>query len=203
MQKKALSLITVFIILIVVIVLASLTAAILFMNTESMRSAASTKARDISSMASTSFITVKLSGDDGSDEQLENFYHQIKLQPGSVSVSLSSLLVLVELDDATAELSPGQGPCVHDAAHAAQGSNGFWTDNSSRGYYTYHLLKNTSNTKEGLFQEGEILELCYELPRPVTHYDDLYIRLKAGNTIALAEPVAVPFVLERVVRLKG
>jgi archaeal flagellin FlaB len=165
-SKKAEAGIGTLILFIAMILVAAVAAGVLIQTASSMQSKALSTGSKAKTQVSTAaqFIAV-YAEDDGSDSDLDYFFAELKLAPGSDGIKLNDTLVEFILKDNSADLSySGETTCN------AAGADGAGTSN-----FKVEFLINGSSHKLDYLQAGDVVKLCFDGVRDVAEDEDVKI----------------------------
>ncbi len=161
------------IIFIAMVLVAAVAAAVLISTTGTLQNKALATGKATATEVGTSLNVIQLYGEDGSNQNIEDFYQVIKLNAGSDPVRFSDLLLTMSLNDQTADFSYSTSvDCSNTSTMTAGGDYGI----------EYSI--NGSNHKEGYLVKGDVAKLCYKAPRSVNESETIKISLipKVGTS---------------------
>ena len=175
------------------ILVAAIAAGVLLQTASSLQNKALMTGERSKTQVSTSIMPVLLYGENGLDHDLEYFHLKAKLAPGSDPIKLDELLLEVDLQNTSADLSYKDGQCTDDW------QNGFNTNpETGEGNYTVLYLIRGDNYAQGYIQRGDVVEFCFESPREVQEDEAISIHLvpKIG-TPTVIEAVTPDIITDR------
>ena len=179
--KKAEMGIGTLILFIAMILVAAIAAGVLIQTATNLQSKALETGSRSTRQISTAISTILLYGEDGSDGAIDDVFQNIKIVPGSEVVKLSDTLVSVDLANMSTDL-------VYSNASACD-------DNVSTGIFAAKYLKNGSEHLGGYISVGDVVQLCYGLPRSVSEDESIRVSVvpKIGSvmTIRTITPPAI------------
>lgn len=179
--KKAEMGIGTLILFIAMILVAAIAAGVLIQTATNLQSKALETGSRSTRQISTAISTVLLYGEDGSDGAIDDVFQNIKIVPGSDVIKLTDTLVSVDLANMSTDL-------VYDEAAVCD-------DNVTSGSFAAKYLKNGSEHLAGYVSVGDVVQLCYALPRAVTEDETLRVSVvpKIGSvmTIRTITPPAI------------
>lgn len=186
MNKKAEMGIGTLIIFISMILVAAIAAGVLLQTAGSLQSKALLVGQKSKSQVSTILSPILMTGEDGQDSTLENFFIKLKLAPGSDPLKLQDILVEMDLNDKSADIE-----YKNDAKglNCSYGVDGFYTNTGTGlGNFTVKYLINGSNNKNGYLVRGDVIELCFRGPTSLIEDEEFSVRLvpKVGTTAVVA-----------------
>ena len=164
-SKKAEAGIGTLILFIAMILVAAVAAGVLIQTASSLQSKALSTGSKAKTQVSTSAQFVAVYAEDAdTDSDLDYFFAELKLAPGSDGIKLNDTLVEFILKDNSADLSyTGEVASCNAAAAATAGTSAF----------SVQFLINGSNHKEHYLQTGDVLKLCFDAIRDVDEDEDV------------------------------
>ena len=205
-SKKAEMGIGTLVIFIAMILVASIAAGVLIQTAVTLQGRALLAGTKSTVQVSTAIKTTEIYGTDGLDSSIEEFRQQIALVAGSDPIKFSDSLLTVDLVNDSVDLSyDPNAACKFNTGLNSSGSWVGWYNNTSIGYggftlndtanngtFAVRYVKTGKEYKDGYLSSGDMVELCYPAPRPVT--EDEWMRFnfvpKVGSvlTITTATP---------------
>ena len=169
------------ILFIAMILVAAIAAGVLIQTATNLQSKALETGSRSTKQISTAISTVLLYGEVGGDGNIESLFHNIKIVPGSDSVKIADMLVSVDVSDMSTDL-------VYNGSLACNNS-------VPAGFFTSTYLKNGSDHVAGYVSVGDVVQLCYPLPRTVSEDETIRINVvpKIGSvmTVRVVTPPAL------------
>ena len=179
--KKAEMGIGTLILFIAMILVAAIAAGVLIQTATNLQSKALETGSRSTRQVSTAVTTVLLYGEDGSAGKINDLYHNIKIVPGSDSIKLNDTLVSIDVSNQSADL-------VYDSTAAC-------TAGVAAGKFASRYLKNGTEHVNGYVAVGDVVQLCYALPRAVSEDESIRVSVvpKVGSvmTIRVITPPAI------------
>jgi len=167
------------ILFIAMILVAAIAAGVLIQTATNLQSKALETGSRSTKQVSTAVSTVLLYGEDGSAGTIDELYHNIKIVPGSEVVKLNDTLISVDVSDMSEDLTFQTGACLANVT----------------GRFTAMYLKNGTEHKNGYVAVGDVVQLCYPLPRATGEDENIRINVvpKIGSvmTIRVVSPPAL------------
>lgn len=179
--KKAEMGIGTLILFIAMILVAAIAAGVLIQTATNLQSKALETGSRSTRQISTAISTVLLYGEDGTDGKIDSIFQNLKIVPGSEVVKLTDTLVSVDLANMSTDL-------IYDNASACDAS-------VAAGNFAAKYLKNGTEHLDGYISVGDVVQLCYALPRSVSEDESLRVSVvpKIGSvmTIRVITPPAI------------
>jgi len=170
------------ILFIAMILVAAIAAGVLIQTATNLQSKALETGSRSTMQVSTALTTVLLYGEDGRDDgTISNAFQNVRIIPGSDVVNLDDISISVDLADMSQDLIYNEStPCNTSVAD---------------GVFAAKYLKNGSEHVNGYVSVGDIVQLCYSLPRTIREDETLRVSVvpKIGSvmTINVHTPPAI------------
>lgn len=157
---------------IAMILVAAIAAGVLIQTATNLQSRALETGKRSTRQVSTAVSTILLYGEDGQDGSIENLRQNVRLASGSESIKFDDSVISVDANNISSDLN-------YNGSTNCEGASG------SQFRITY--LKNGTNHKDGYLEVGDVVQLCFDTPRPVV--EDELIRVsfvpKVGNVMTV------------------
>lgn len=175
------------ILFIAMILVAAVAAGVLIQTATNLQSKALETGSRSTMQVSTALTTVLLYGEDGRDDgTIANIFQNVRIIPGSDPVNLDDLSISVDLADDSADLIFNESaPCDL---------------NVTQGRFAAKYLKNGSEHLNGYVTVGDVVQLCYLLPRTLREDESLRVSVvpKVGSVMTLIVHTPPAIVTRRV-----
>jgi flagellin-like protein len=169
------------ILFIAMILVAAIAAGVLIQTATNLQSKALETGSRSTRQISTAISTILLYGEVGGDGNIESLFQNIKVVPGSDDVKIADMLISVDVSDISSDL-------IYNASLQCNNS-------VPAGKFTSQYLKNGSEHKDGYITVGDVVQLCYPLPRTVNEDEGVRINIvpKIGSvmTVRIVTPPAL------------
>lgn len=178
-MKKAESAISAMILFIAIIIIAAGVATVMFQISQSLQTSASSGAQDSRIQASTKLQINAITANNGSINQLRNFFIDTRLTPGSTPIKLNNTLIYLTLTNRTVILTYTPKPCVNVSG---PGENGYYTNTVTSstgvtGNFSVMYLSTGLNYSTGRMDEDDIIRICFQMPRYILSGEQINLRL--------------------------
>ena len=174
-SKKAEMGIGTLIIFIALIFVASIAANVLIQTSFSLQSKALDTAKSTKNAVATRIDFLSILATDGTDNNIENFYAQVRLAPGSEGIKLDKLSINLLLSNMTANYVYSNEACTNVSDSSG---DGFYVDSANEnGTFTVQYIQKASNHRDGVLARGEIVKICFRSPRSINEDEKISIRL--------------------------
>ena len=196
MNKKADMGIGTLIIFIAMILVAAIAAGVLIQTATSLQNRALLTGDRTRAQVSTAMLYLAVYAENGSSpaKQLDDFFLNAKLAPGSDAIKLEDAMFDFSLQDVSANLVfVGSNESVRNCTRGATAeTSGYWTDSSTgMGNFSVEYLVRSNDHKDGYLQRGDVVKFCMQAPRSVAADEDVYISFipMVGNPAILETSV--------------
>lgn len=163
MKKRAEAGIGTLILFIAMILVAAVAAGVLIQTAGSLQSKALSTGSKAKTQVSTSAVINSLYAENGSNGEVEFFFGEMKLVPGSDGIKLSDALLELSLKNGSQSMSYGSAVsnCNSTEAEAA----------GSDEYRVQYVIQG-ANYRSGYLQQGDIVKICFQAARNVTEDEE-------------------------------
>ena len=169
------------ILFIAMILVAAIAAGVLIQTATNLQSKALETGSRSTRQVSTALSTLLLYGEDGTAGSIDMLYHNIKIVPGSEVVKINDTLISVDLSDMSTDLTFNDTASCDSSVPA--------------GSFASTYLKNGTEHVDGYITVGDVVQLCYALPRATAEDENVRINLvpKIGSvmTVRVVTPPAI------------
>jgi flagellin FlaB len=141
------------IIFIALVLIAAVAASVLIQTTGTLQNKALSTGKATTTEVGTSLKVMQITGENGSDEEIETFTVAMKLNSGSDPIRFEDLLITFDLNEVS-----------RNYQYNSNGSCSNVTSNSDF-FVTYTF--NGTNHKDGYLTKGDVVDLCFNTTRPV------------------------------------
>lgn len=172
-SKKAEMGIGTLILFIAMILVAAIAAGVLIQTATNLQSKALETGSRSTRQVSTAVGTVLVYGEDATDSKINSIFQNVKLVAGSESVKLNDSVLSIDLSDDSADLT-------YSSTEACD-------NNVTSGSFAAKYLINGSDHLLGYISIGDVVQICYALPRAVGEDENLRITFipKVGSVMTI------------------
>jgi len=181
MNKKGEMGIGTLVLFIAMILVAAIAAGVLIQTATSLQSKALETGRRTTTEVSTSLKTILLYGEDASTtREIRNIRQHIQLTAGSDPIKFNDTVIAVDTVNQSIDLTMDQNQDWENLTHceAASGDE-----------YRLYYVKISGRHIDGYITPGEVVQLCYDLPRDV--YEDELLRFNIIPATGSSHTVSV------------
>jgi archaellin len=171
------------IIFIAMILVAAIAAGVLIQTATSLQNKALLTGERSKSQISTSLSPLLIYAQDGSNgNNVQDFFLKMKLSPGSDPIKLEDMLVEMNLNNASIDLTYLETVDGSDATCEA----GSYNETNDTFFFVDYLIKST-NSASGYLQRGDVIKVCFRAPRNVSEDESVGISFvpKVGNPLII------------------
>jgi len=181
MNKKGEMGIGTLVLFIAMILVAAIAAGVLIQTATSLQSKALETGRRTTTEVSTSLKTILLYGEDASvNRSITDVRQHIQITAGSDPIKFNDTVIAVDTMNQSRDLTMDQNQLWTDLNHCTQANGTF---------YRVYYVKSSSKHVDGYINVGEVVQLCYELPREV--FEDEVIRVNIIPATGSSHTVSV------------
>ncbi|MEM1988759.1 MAG: archaellin/type IV pilin N-terminal domain-containing protein [Candidatus Woesearchaeota archaeon] len=175
MKKKAEMGIGTLILFIAMILVAAVAAGVLISTAMGLQSKALMTGKRTKDRVSTQLMPVVISSEDGSDNNLENFYVQVQLAPGSEPIKYSEMVLVMSTKNDTQQMTL-DNVAVNCSADPSTWSTG-----------KYGIIEMLSDGDTNYLNRGEVTKICFKYTRSIAEDEAVVLQLvpKSGSPVIL------------------
>lgn len=161
------------ILFIAMILVAAIAAGVLIQTATNLQSKALETGSRSTRQISTAITTILLYGEDGTDGVVNNIFQNVRIIPGSEVVKINDTLLSVDLANVSTDL-------VYDSTESCNST-------VASGKFALSYLKNGSENVRGYISVGDVVQLCYALPRGVSEDETIRVSMipKIGSVMTI------------------
>jgi flagellin FlaB len=192
------------IIFIAMILVAAIAAGVLLRTATTLQNKALLTGMRSKDEVATALTPILVYGEDGSNHYIDFVYMKLKLIPGSEPIKFNNALLSINLNNQSAELNFREinesNNEVHNCTYTGNEVDSAFMTSGSRGNYSVkYILKGTAN-KDGYLNRGDVVTLCFQMPRPVFSDEDIKIEFspKVGKSLVIETSVPEAALTKRV-----
>jgi len=172
-NKKAEMGIGTLVLFIAMILVAAIAAGVLIQTATNLQSRALETGSRSTQQVSTALSTILLYGEDGLSGEIGSLFQNLRLVAGSDPIKLNDTLINLDVSDMSADLTYDNTSDCNASVPA--------------GSFAVKYLKEGNDNRAGYVNTGDVIQVCYQLPRQVGEDETIRINvvLKVGNVMTV------------------